>query len=262
MLPGKRKLCEGYVSMRRRFRVLILSKKIFYTIVAGLVLLLISIPLFVHIIVPTTNTFVDPDSGIIVIDAGHGGIDGGTNKDGLLEKEVNLDIALKLKYMLEQRGYQVVMTREEDISLENLSDTGGSRHQRDLNARIKIINNSNAQLFVSIHVNCNLKRPATDGSIVFYSDKYEQNKALAYSIQRALNNLTINGKKRTVHDPQKGKYFILSNSNLPGVIVETAFISNPVEKELLLKEEFREKLAEGIAEGIVNYLYKPEIVSD
>ena len=245
----------------KKLRIFVLRKKSMYiAATAALALLLIMVSLFIHIIVPTSNTFVDPDSGIIVIDPGHGGIDSGTNKDGILEKEVNLAIAKKLKAILKEKGYQVIMTREEDISLEHLSNAGGSRHKRDLNARVNIINNSNAQLFVSIHVNCNLKRPATDGAIVFYSDKYEQNKTLAYCIQRSLNNMVVNGKKRTTHDPQQSKYYILINSQVPGVIVETAFISNPAEKELLLKDEFHEQLAESIAYGIAEYLYKPEIV--
>jgi len=244
-----------------KFRILVISKRILYISISILLLfVLVIIPLLIYFLEPSTDTFVDPESGIIVIDPGHGGIDGGTNKDGILEKDINLSIAKKLKDILEKAGYKVIMTREEDISLEQLSDKGGSRHQRDLNARVDIINNSNAQLFVSIHVNCNMKRPATDGSIVFYSDKYEQNKILAYNIQRALNDMIINGKKRTIHDPQQGKYFILNNAQIPGVIVETAFISNPVERQLLLKEEFQRQIAEKIAQGIIDYLYKPEIV--
>ncbi|NMB95663.1 MAG: N-acetylmuramoyl-L-alanine amidase [Clostridiaceae bacterium] len=243
-------------------RILVLNRKILYISVSILLIfVLVIIPLLIRIIAPSVNTFTDPGSGIIVVDPGHGGIDGGTNKDGILEKDINLSIAIKLKDILEKTGYKVVMTREEDISLEHLSDEGGSRHQRDLSARVSVINNSNAQLFVSIHVNCNMKRPATDGAIVFYSDKYEQNKTLAYSIQRALNDMTVNGKKRTTHDPQKGKYFILNNAQVPGVIIETAFISNPAEKELLLKDEFHRQIAERIAQGIADYLYKPEIVA-
>jgi len=246
----------------KKLKVLVLRKR---TICLASILLLVPVIILLsinHFILSSKDTFVDPGSGIIVIDPGHGGIDGGTNRDGILEKEVNLAIAKKLKTKLEEKGYKIVMTREEDISLEQYSNTGGSRHRRDLNARVEIINNSNAQLFVSIHVNCNLKRPATDGSIVFYSDKYEQSKTLAYCIQRSLNSMIVNGKKRTTHDPQKGNYYILNNSEIPGVIVETAFISNPVEKELLLKDEFREYLAESIADGIIKYLNNPETVFD
>jgi N-acetylmuramoyl-L-alanine amidase len=200
------------------------------------------------------NTFIDPKSGIIVIDPGHGGIDGGTNKDGILEKEINLGISKKLKVFLEQRGYKVIMTREEDISLENLDNSGQSRHRRDLNARVNIINKNNAQLFLSIHVNCNFKKTSTDGAIVFYNDKFQESKVLAYCIQRSLNAMVVSGKKRTVHDPVQANYFLLSYSEIPGVIVETAFISNEVERRLLTQDEFREQLAKAIADGVEQYL--------
>ncbi len=80
---------------------------------------------------------------------------------------MNLDISRKLKSILEQKGHKIIMTRDEDVSLESLDNTKRSRHVRDLNARAQIINSSNAQLFLSIHVNCNIKKPSTDGAIVF-----------------------------------------------------------------------------------------------
>ncbi|MCX7749581.1 MAG: N-acetylmuramoyl-L-alanine amidase [Clostridia bacterium] len=200
------------------------------------------------------NIFTDPGTNIIVVDPGHGGIDGGATVGGTLEKDINLAISKKLKEYLEQEGYAVVLTREEDISLDKLSDSKGSRHQRDLNARKDIINGSSAQLFLSIHVNCNLKRPQTDSAIVFYSNKYEQNKELAYCIQSALNSFTYKGIKRTIHKPQKGSYFLLKHSNVPGVIVETAFLSNKLDRELLQKEDFRDEISRAIVKGVEQYL--------
>ncbi|MHB8063931.1 MAG: N-acetylmuramoyl-L-alanine amidase family protein [Ruminiclostridium sp.] len=210
--------------------------------------------LFIHFELSPVNTFIDPKSGIIVIDPGHGGIDGGTNKEGVLEKNINLDIGKKIKLLLEQKGYAVIMTREEDISLDKFDNSNNNRHQRDLNARANIINNSNAQLFLSIHVNCNLKKPSTDGAIVFYSDKFEQNRSLAYCIQRALNNMEVNQKKRTVHDPVQAKYFVLGKTDIPGVIVETAFISNKVERKEMVKNKFKEEMAKAIILGVEKYL--------
>lgn len=207
------------------------------------------------------KTFTDPKSGIIVIDPGHGGIDGGTVKGGVLEKDINLDIGKKLKCILEQKGFTVIMTREEDVSLETLDNSNKNRHVRDLSARTNIINRSNAQLFVSIHVNCNLKKPSTEGAIVFYNIKYEQNKTLAYFVQRSLNSLEINGRKRTIHDPVQAKYYVLTNSNVPGVLVETAFISNRAERQELTKETFRENTANAILQGIEQYLWDSTRVS-
>lgn len=199
-----------------------------------------------------TIEFLDPQNGVIVIDAGHGGIDGGTNRVNLLEKEVNLSIARKLKFILEKKGYTVIMTRNDDVSLDDLDQSSSSRHKRDLNARLSIINSSNAQLFVSIHVNSS-RNSAADGSIVFYSPKFEQNETLAYCIQLALNDLTVDGERRTMHNPQKGDYFLLNHSDIPGVIVETAFISNAGEKKLLAEDEFHTQLASTMADGIEQY---------
>lgn len=242
----------------RELKIIMLNKRITYLIASiTFFLLLISVSLCIHLVNLPANIFVDPKSGIIVVDPGHGGIDGGTNKDGILEKEINLAISKKLKEFLEQKGYTVIMTRGEDISLDNLDNSSQSRHKRDLNARVNIINNSNAQLFLSIHVNCNIKKPTTDGAIVFYNEKFQENKVLAYCIQRSLNAMIINGKNRTVHDPQQGKYFLLAYSQIPGVIVETAFMSNPEERQLLAKDEFREELARAIADGVERYLNEP-----
>lgn len=219
-----------------------------------LLFLLFSIILWIYFSNLPVATFTGLISGIIVVDPGHGGIDGGTNKDGILEKEINLAVSKKLKIFLEAKGYQVIMTRDEDVSLDTLDSSSQSRHQRDLNARVNIINNSDAQLFLSIHVNCNFKQPGTDGAIVFYNDNFADNKVLAYSIQRALNAMEVNGAKRTIHDPVQAKYFLLDFSKIPGVIVETAFMSNSAERHLLTTDEFREQLAKAIADGVEHCL--------
>jgi N-acetylmuramoyl-L-alanine amidase len=245
----------------RKHRIIIVNRRIVrLSVFAAFTVLLFLIPYLIHLTGVQPNPFVDPRSGIIVIDPGHGGIDGGTNKDGVLEKEANLAISKKLKGFLESKGFKVIMTREEDISLDKLNSSSRSRHQRDLNSRINIINNSNAQLFLSIHVNCNFRKPNTDGAIVFYNSKFQQNEKLAYCIQRSLNNMIINEKKRTVHDPQFGEYSLLKYSKVPGAIVETAFISNVEDRQLLTKDEFREQLALAIADGVECYLYETNIV--
>lgn len=239
----------------KKVKIVVFQKKTMYFVCSiVLVFLLLSVSLWIYLSSLPVNTFTDPKSGIIVVDPGHGGIDGGTNKDGILEKEINLAVSKKLKIFLEEKGYQVVMTREEDVALDNLDHSGQSRHQRDLNARVNIINNSNAQLFLSIHVNCNFKRPATDGAIVLYNDNFVENKVLAYSIQRALNAMEVNGAKRTAHEPVQAKYYLLSHSKIPGVIVETAFMSNNTERQLLTRDDFREQLAKAIADGVEQYL--------
>lgn len=244
--------------LMRKNNFYVLNRKIFYFLLSGILLLaVISLFLFLNRPDFSTNIFEDPKNGLIVIDPGHGGIDGGTNKDGLLEKDINLSVAKKLKAILEARGYRVLMTREEDVSLEDLINSRQSRHMRDLKARLSIINTSNAQMFVSVHVNSNPKRPAADGAIVFYSGNYEESKTLAYSVQRALNTMVVQGKKRTTHDPVPGAYYILEHAQIPGVLIETAFISNAAERELLTRDEFREYIASSIADGIGRYMDEP-----
>lgn len=232
------------------------SRAVFF-LLAGFVFAVLMVICHEH---HSASAFVDPQNGIIVIDPGHGGIDGGANIDGYLEKDTNLAIAKKLKTLLEIRGLQVIMTRSEDVSLDSLNQSSRSRHQRDLNARVNIINNSNAQLFVSIHVNSNFNRPSTDGSIVLYGKKYPQSKTLAECIQKELNNITVDGEKRTEHGTVQADFFILTQGNMPGVIVETGFISNDRERQLLWDEPFRDRIAEEIAEGIDRYLYEPDMV--
>lgn len=235
---------------------IVISKKVLFYFIGILVILLI-IVLSVLLFHKKTNTTIHTKTNntLIVIDPGHGGIDGGSSRDELLEKDINLIISKKLRTYLEKEGFSVVLTREEDVSLDGLWDGAGSRHQRDLNARAYIINNSDAHLFLSIHGNCYIKNPNADGSIVLYNDRFVQNKDLAYCIQRALNDIEVDGEKRTIHDPVKYyTLFLLNRSNIPGVIIETAFISNKREYELLQKEAFQDAIAKAIANGVLKYL--------
>ncbi|EPR13552.1 N-acetylmuramoyl-L-alanine amidase family protein [Ruminiclostridium papyrosolvens] len=244
----------------KKFNVIFIKRK-FLLFAAILIIAILTVPIILLIEMSSSDTFTDPKSGVIVIDPGHGGIDGGTSRDGVLEKEINLDIAKKLQSILVKQGYKIIMTREEDVSLESLDNSQKSRHMRDLTARANIINNSNAQLFLSIHVNCNLKKPATNGAIVFFSKKYEQNKTLALCIQRQLNNMVVDGKKRSTHDPVQAKYYVLDYTDIPGVIVETGFISNEEEKQELVKDSFRQELAKSISKGVEQYLNESSKVS-
>lgn len=190
----------------------------------------------------------------IVIDPGHGGIDGGTN-DGIsfFEKDINLQIATKLKTLLESSKASVSLTRESDISLDGDKSPGSSRHQRDLMSRVSQFNSGNFDIFISIHVNSSSNTQAI-GPIVFFSSKLLQSQILADCIQESLNNHSKKYlKNEGVHNPKKSDLYILSNSNIPGVIVETGFISNVMEKSMLEGEEYQMKLAGSIYTGISNY---------
>ncbi len=155
---------------------------------------------------------------------------------------------MKLKTLLENKGYSIVMTRDQDVSLDSLNKSSGSRHKRDLIARVGLINTSAARFFISIHTNTLVSDPAENGSIVYYSRRFPQSRALADFMQKELNGLNIGGEKRKQQKPLVNRYYILGSTRIPGVLIETAFLSNYKEREALKTEAFLDKLAAAVAE--------------
>lgn len=188
----------------------------------------------------------------IVIDPGHGGADEGTIYGSLKEKDITLSISKKLVSYLNSAGYRGILTRNKDTSLYKTS-RGGTVERKDLEARVGIINNSRAKLFVSIHVNSNPDSSAANGSIVFYNNSIKGSKELAESIQKSLNTVKAGSRGRTSHSPETANYYVLRNSDVPGVLVETAFISNTTERNLLKTESFKSDIAKAISNGIKSY---------
>lgn len=188
----------------------------------------------------------------IVIDPGHGGIDPGTSKNGIVEKTINLEISQKLQHYLKMLGYKAILTRDKDSSLRGLSSLGDTLLQSDLNARVRIINRNNAKLFVSIHLNSNPDDKSMEGPIVYYNQNIPNSKILANSVQRELNNTIMNKQKHKYNRPEVESFYVLRFSNIPGVLVETAFVTNKNDRKLLTTDEFKEKTAQAIAKGIIN----------
>lgn len=196
------------------------------------------------------------ENKIIVVDAGHGGVDGGANNSYILEKDINLDIALRLQKKLEDAGAKVVMTRTTDTALSKSTRIDRNRYMEDLNARINIINNSSARLFISIHTNSSKNSPSTRGAIAFYANSHPHNRDIAYMFQNVFNTygFEYNGEVyKSHHIPQVGGYYLLKNANIPGIIVESGFISNSTDLLLLSKAEYRDFMAESICQGITAY---------
>lgn len=189
---------------------------------------------------------------IVVIDPGHGGIDIGTSRGNVLESRVNLDISIKLKEYLSEKGYGVILTRNRDMALDHLSDIPENRERRDLNARTNIINLSPAKLFVSIHVDSLPGSPSVSGSIVYYNSNISGSKTLAKNIQRELNNISAGNSKRPSWNSREGDFYVLNNSKKTGVLIETAYITNDNEYSLLKTDAFKEKIARAILQGIEN----------
>ena len=192
-----------------------------------------------------------PLSGkIILLDPGHGGPDGGAGTGKTLEKDIALKITLKVRDYLQQQGALVVMTRDTDTDLADPDTRGYSRRKvEDLKKRIKMINDSDNDFFVSIHLNA-IPSSQWSGAQTFYAPHYKENAKAAKFIQEELRkNLGNTNRKAKPLD----RVYILKNSKKPGVLVEVGFLSNPGEKANLKKESYQDKVAESIYRGIIRY---------
>jgi len=202
----------------------------------------------------STSVFNVKKDLCIVIDPGHGGPDSGAVSDSnILEKDLNLKIALLLRDVYQNNDIKVVMTRETDISLH---DDGTSENNRrkmsDLSNRKRIMDNCNADAFVSIHMN-KFTIPKYKGAQVFYDAKNEKSRDMAISVQKSLkDNLQDNNIREAAK--VNSNILIMKNTKIPAIIVECGFLSNPEECELLTQEEYQKKLSNAIAEGTLRYL--------
>lgn len=191
------------------------------------------------------------DQKIILIDPGHGGIDGGAvASDGTQEKNINLKISLKLKEDLEKLNYKVVMTREEDKGLYSDSGTIRNKKVEDLNNRFKMKKETGCDLFISIHLNM-FPQSQYYGAQVWYSTVPES-KVLGELIQEGLRRDLDPNNKRLAKNAGNS-YKILKNDGIPSVIVECGFISNPQECEKLKDDAYQDKIAASITNSITMY---------
>lgn len=200
------------------------------------------------------------DGVSVVLDPGHGGIDGGAeSSDGTSEKDINLAIAMDLKERLEAEGIRVIMTRETDTGLYDGSQQGAIRtlKTQDMKERKRIIDDSGADLTVSIHLNSFTQDSSVKGAQVFYpSDGDEtlvqESKRAAAIVQENLNNDINTDKKRT----ELGKNDVYLMKNITGriIIVECGFLSNPEDASNLKDPEYQKKVSETLNRGICKYL--------
>lgn len=192
----------------------------------------------------------DSEKLVIIIDPGHGGSDPGkVGINGANEKEVNLSISLKLKKILEQNDYEVLMTRTEDVGLYSESDPNKKR--ADLRNRVNLINQSAAVIAVSIHQN-SFTQESSKGAQVFYHGESKEGEELANILQNQLKDTIKDGNHR-VAKPNES-YYMLKETKCPLVIVECGFLSNSLEAQLLCSDEYQEKIAWAIHLGISHYL--------
>ena len=202
--------------------------------------------------VPTVSL---PVSGkTIVIDAGHGKPDeGAESSTGTTEAETNLKIALKLQNLLEQSGSSVVLTRSDENAIYDIdAKTLRQKKISDIHNRVKIGNESSADIFVSIHLN-KIPQQQYDGWQTFYKAGSENGQKLAVSIQNNLNKAIQKENNRVAKTIDN--IYIIKHVEIPIAIVECGFLSNPEEEKLLLQDEYQNKLAWGIYNGIIDYFY-------
>ncbi|MDD2189703.1 MAG: N-acetylmuramoyl-L-alanine amidase [Eubacteriales bacterium] len=201
-------------------------------------------------------------SDVLLIDPGHGGMDGGAESAaGVTEKDINLSIAKYIKELAEADGWKVVMTREEDIGLgDTKSRTIRSKKTADLITRREMIREVNPLAAVSIHLNSFKQDRSVRGAQTFYpsdsSDKiiHDESKRLAEAIQEQLITGIADGTDRVALG--KRDLLMFNNPTVPMAIVECGFLSNAEEAKLLANEEYQRKLARYIYEGILTFTGK------
>ncbi len=201
----------------------------------------------------TIETTATPVSGkTVILDAGHGTPDeGAQSSDGVTEAETNLKITLKVQKLLEQNGCNVILTRSDDNAIYDLdSKTLRQKKVSDIKNRVKIGNESSADVFVSIHLN-KISESQYYGWQCFYNTKSEKSIDLAKSIQESLNEAIEKENNRVAM--KLNSVYIMKNVEIPISIVECGFLSNPEEEKQLLEDSYQERLAWGIYNGIMEY---------
>ncbi|HFD2030793.1 TPA: N-acetylmuramoyl-L-alanine amidase CwlD [Clostridium perfringens] len=195
----------------------------------------------------------EENNKIIVIDPGHGGIDGGAKSEGgVIEKDINLSISLKTKDALESKGYKVIMTRNEDVGLYTEGKKVREKKIEDLGNRVKIKKENKCDAFISIHQNMFPQKNCKGAQV--WSANNEPSQKLGKIIQQKFKEEVDQNNKREAKVAKK-EYKIL-NDGYEGasVIVECGFLSNPEECELLGKEDYQNKIANTLANAIDEYL--------
>lgn len=207
----------------------------------------------VNFSVITSSSNVKSDEPVIVIDAGHGGVDGGAvASDGTNEKDINLDIALKLNELMKLNGFSTVMTRTEDISIHD-DDATTIRQKKvsDLKKRLSILDDGDALCMISIHQNI-YSSSKYSGTQVFYGKNNTLSETLADSIQNQVVTLMQPDNKRAIKQTTKDIY-LLYNAQKPCVMIECGFLSNQEELSNLKDDEYQTKMAFAVFVGFLEY---------
>ncbi|WP_010529091.1 N-acetylmuramoyl-L-alanine amidase CwlD [Lentibacillus jeotgali] len=219
---------------------------------AGFIVLALLIQFPIQQVDSTWQTWSLPLSGkTIVIDPGHGGVDGGAvGKDETVEKDIVLEVAKKARDFLQQSGALVYLTREEDKDLASEDTNGLSRRKaEDIRERLEFIHEKEADFFITLHLNA-LSSEKWHGAQTFYHPKEEKSKHLAEMIQTEI----IRNLENTTRKPLAlNNVYLLKHAEVPGALVEMGFLSNEHERDHLKQDSYQRKMAGSIYEGILRY---------
>ena len=218
---------------------MLITKKHIYTILVVLCIILINV--FSLVLVLTADF---GESKVVVIDAGHGGIDGGVNVGTVVEADLTLQLAFELKEILENNGYKVVLTRDSKLAL-------GDGKKADMEERRKIIEACNPDMMISLHIN-KYSDSNVRGVRVFHDDT-NKHKDSAVRMQSVLNaRINDNYVGRSDFKSSGGDYYITKCCDVTSMIIECGFISSPLDRALLLNPKYRVELCSAIADGVVS----------
>jgi len=197
----------------------------------------------------TWDSWSLPLSGkIIIVDPGHGYPDPGAGPEGAFEKDIAFNISLLLRDYLQEAGALVILTREDDNDLADKDLKGYSKRKtQDLLRRVELINKSDGDLLVSVHLN-SLPSSRWSGAQTFYYPRFEENKQLAKLIQKEME---INLENTVRHAKAINHVYVLKEADMPSVLIEAGFLSNPGEREQLKTKAYQDKIAASIYQGIL-----------
>lgn len=216
-------------------------------IMVGIALLLLSVILGVGVVKVVSMEAIPKTEYVVVIDAGHGGRDEGCSGiNGSKESNINLTIAKKLKKDLETLGIRVVLTRSDNNGL--YKSNVDNYKQSDMSERVKIIEESNADMVISIHCNSYVDSTVS-GAQVYYHEGDEIGKEFAEAVQGQLKNQLQNAREEI----GKGDYYLLKETNIPAIIVECGYLSNAQDEENLNDDAFQGRISYAIMCGVIKY---------
>lgn len=219
-------------------------------------LLLVLMVLIVSFLILNLGNYTPASTGIshtVVIDAGHGSPDGGSTgiNSGVYEKDLTLAVSLYLKEELNNLGFNVIMTRENENGVYKNSDESLREQKRkDLSARLLVAESSRADLMISVHMN-HFSDSKYCGPQIFYAKDIPGSDKLAATLRESI--IKIIGEHCTRETKPNNELFLLKKAKIPTVIAECGFLSNPAEEKLLSSPEYQKQLARALADGIVKF---------